>query len=502
MNKLHQILFKSFVLSLCLFTAGSYGQVQSKKYKETFVVGEDAVVNINTSHADIEFTTWKKDQVVVEATIELEGATPEEAEAYFSNGGIKILGNSQEITIKTGGENAWILRGAYGDAHNIVVEIPEIPEIEPLFLDIQIPDIPEIPKIIMEMPMPPMPPMPPMQFKSFDYEAYEKDGEKYLKEWSKEYEQNFDEEYQKEMEEWGKEMKARVEEREEAREEMMKGREEMGEEREEMRREAMELRHGAQELRREAQEERREVMEEQRRITHEQREVHKNVIISRQGKDSPNIFYRSSDGEEKNYKIKKTIKIKMPKSTKLKMNVRHGEVKLAENTRNMNATLSYARLLASTIDGEKTNIVASYSPVSVQRWNYGNLNINFSDEVALKDVNVLTLNTTSSSVTIDRLLKSAQIKNDLGALRINTIANDFNDLDVSIQNGELVCKLPVTPFSITIDGTSSDYSGPSDLKLVSEKNGNSFVHSGYYLQKNSGKSVVIDSRYSDILLQQ
>lgn len=493
MNKLHQIVFKSFALSLCFFTVGSYGQVQSKKYKETFTVGKEAVVNINTSHADIEFSTWNKDQVVVEATIELEGATPEEAEAYFNKGGIKILGNSQEITIKTGGENAWILRGAHSDDNNIIVEIPEMPEIEPLFLDIQIPDIPEIPEIIMEMP--PMPPMPPMQFKNFDYAAYEKDGEKYLNEWSKEFEKNFDEKYQKEMEEWGKEMKLRVEEREEAREEMMRDREEMMKEREEMGKES-------EEMRREVQEERREVMEAQRRIAHEQREVHKNVIISRQGKDSPNIFYRSSDGEERNYKVKKTIKIKMPKSTKLKMNVRHGEVKLAENTRNMNATLSYARLLASTIDGEKTNIVASYSPVSVQRWNYGNLNINFSDEVALKDVNILTLSATSSSVTIDRLLKSAQIKNDLGALRINTIANDFKDLDISIQNGELVCKLPLTPFSITIDGTSSDYSGPSDLKLVSEKNGNSFVHSGYYMQKNTGKSIVIDSRYSDILLQQ
>jgi len=494
MNKLHQTVFKSFALSLCLFTVGGYGQVQSKKYKEIFTVGEEAVVDINTSHADIEFTTWNKNQVVIEATIELEGATPEEAEAYFNNGGIKILGNSQEISIKTGGENAWVLRGAHGDDNIImhIPEIPEIPEIEPLFLDLQIPDIPEIPEIIMEMPMPPM---PPMQFKNFDYEAYEKDGEKYLKEWSKEFEKNFDEEYQKEMEEWGKEMQARVEEREEAREEMMKEREEMGIEREEMRKEA-------QQIRREVQEERREVMEEQRRIAHEQREVHRNVIISRQGKNSPNVFYRSSDGEEKNYKIKKTIKIKMPKSTKLKMNVRHGEVKLAENTRNMNATLSYARLLASTIDGEKTNIVASYSPVSVQRWNYGSLNINFSDEVALKDVNILTLSATSSDVTIDRLLNSAQIKNDLGALRINTIANDFKDLDVSIQNGELVCRLPATPFSITIDGTSSDYSGPSDLKLVSENNRNSFVHSGYYMQKNSGKSIVIDSRYSEILLQQ
>ncbi|WP_297795365.1 hypothetical protein [uncultured Eudoraea sp.] len=495
MNKLHQIVFKSIVLSLCLYLTSGYGQKESKTYKETFVVGKNAVVDINTSHADIEFTTWNKDQVVVEATIELEGASPEEAEAYFDKGGIKILGNSQEITIKTGRENSWIARGAHGDAHNIIVEIPEIPEmpeLEPLFLDIQIPELPDIPQVIMEMPLPPM---PPMQFRNFDYEAYKKDGEKYLKEWSEEFEKSFDEGYQKEIEEWGKEMQARVEEREAAREEMMKEREEMMKEREEVRREA-------QEIRREAMEERREIMEEQRKIAEKQRKIQKNVIISRQGKDSPTIYYRSSDGGGKNYKIKKTIKIKMPKSTKLKMNVRHGEVKLAENTRNMNATLSYARLLASTIDGVNTNIVASYSPVSVERWNYGNLNINFSDDVALQDVNTLTLSTTSSDITIDRLLKSAQIKNDLGAIRINAIASDFKDLDIAMQNGELICNLPVTPFSITIDATSSKYSAPAELKLASEKNGNHVVHNGYYLEANSGKSIVIDSRYSEILLQQ
>ena len=492
MNKLHQTVFKSFVLCAYLFTVGSYGQIKSKTYKETFTVGEGAVVDINTSHADIEFETWNKDQVVVEATIELEGASPEEAEAYFNNSGIKILGNSQEITIRTSGENVWFFGGDHGNANNIIVEIPEMPNMEPLFLDLQIPDIPEIPEIIMQMPLPPV---PPMKFKTFDYKAYEKDGEKYLKEWAKEFEENFDTEYQKEMEEWGKEMQERVEEREKAREEMMKEREEMLKEREEMRKDA-------QELRREAQEERQELMEEHRRMAREQSEIHRNVIISAQGEDGPNVFYRSADGEKKNYKVKKTIKIKMPKSTKLKMNVRHGEVKLAENTNNMNATLSYARLLAYTIDGEKTNIVASYSPVSVQRWNYGNLNINFSDDVALKDVNILTLNATSSEITIDRLLKSAQIKNDLGALRINSIASDFKDLDISVQNGELVCQLPKTPFSITIDGTSSEYTGPPDLKLVSDKNGNSFVHRGYFMDKNSGKSIVIDSRYSEILLQQ
>ncbi len=68
------------------------------------------------------------------------------------------------------------------------------------------------------------------------------------------------------------------------------------------------------------------------------------------------------------------------------MNVRHGEVKLAENTNNIDATLSHASLLAATIDGDKTMVMASYSPVSVEKWNYGQLHTDYSENVDLKEV--------------------------------------------------------------------------------------------------------------------
>ena len=51
-----------------------------------------------------------------------------------------------------------------------------------------------------------------------------------------------------------------------------------------------------------------------------------------------NIFFLSNGG--KNLKIKKTIKIKMPKKAKLKLNVRHGEVTLASTSENIHAKLS------------------------------------------------------------------------------------------------------------------------------------------------------------------
>jgi hypothetical protein len=199
--------------------------------------------------------------------------------------------------------------------------------------------------------------------------------------------------------------------------------------------------------------------------------------------------------------VKKTIKIKMPKSATLKMNVRHGEVKLASTTKNINATLSYARLLATTIDGDKTHIVASYSPVSVQSWDNGSLNANFSESIALKDVKLLRLSANSSEVTIDRLLNTAHIVNNLGAVSIKAVSKDFKDLNISVQNGELNFELPLSPYTIYVNGTSSKLSSPPYLVWEKTRNENNTIHQSYHLNKNTNRSIVINSKYSDVVLE-
>ena len=489
MNNYHQIMCKPLLLVFGLLAFGMNGQSQKKEYKETFKVSSDAVLDINTSHADIEFDTWNRNEVVVEATIELEGATAEEADAYFEENGIKILGNSERIEISTSGSKSWQFRtmdGHFADLENIVIDIPEIPDLEPFFMELEIPELPEIAE------MPPMPPMPAMKFENFDYDKYKKDGEKYIQEWAEEFTKNFDEKYEKKWEEWGERFAKRMEERAKIAEERQAEREELRKEREELRKER-------EEIRMKAQEERRKAMEEQRKLREEERAARRSAVISG---DAPRIFYRSSGGESKSFKVKKTIRIKMPKSTKLNMNVRHGEVKLAENTKNLQATLSYSRLLASTIEGDKTNILASYSPVNVQHWNYGRLKAQFSEDVALQEVHDLILTATSSEVTIDRLLKSAELNNNLGHLEINAIHDDFTNLDISVQNGEVVCVLPDSPFEITVEGISTDLSTPAGLVLKRSQENSRVIHRGNQGSPNNGKSIKISGRYSDIALKQ
>lgn len=474
-------LFKR-TLVLCLISIGVYGQNQSKTFKETFNVSDDAVLEINTSHADIEFETWDKNEVVIEATIELSDISDEDAERYFQNGGIEILGNSKKITISTGVENSWFFKHSVGGLNNFHFEMPEIPDM---------PEINEMPELFE---MEAMPPLPPQHFHRFDHEAYKKDGEKYMKKWQKEFTDGFDKEYEKKIEEWSKRMEERAERMEKRREE----RAERAEERAQRNSERVEARA---ERMKEAQE-RREAMLVRRAEMRKRNDSTRFLFIDSDGNSTggSNRFYFSSDGHEGNIKIKKTIKIKMPKSVKLKMNVRHGEVKLAENTNNLKATLSHARLLATNIDGDDTVILASYSPVSVQQWNYGQLQADYSENINLKEVHNLILKSTSSDITIDRLLTNLTASNNFGPIRIKSISKNFKDLDVSLRNAELTFKLPETAFNIYVNGTTSKMTAPASITLSKTKNGHVTVNKGYHIKNNGGKSIKINSKYSEVVI--
>jgi len=492
--------FKLITMIVSLMVIGVYGQKQSKTFNEVFNVNAETVLDINTSNADIEFETWDKNQIAIEATIELDGASSEEAAEYFEKGGIEIVGNSKKVEITTGIENSWSFNYSTGGLHNLNIEIPNF--------HFEMPEIPEMPELaemhleelIIDLSDMPIPPVPAVEF---DYEAYKKDGEKYLKKWQKKFDKGFGEEYQQKMEAWSAKMdvkrevmEKRHEEMGQQHEEMMEKKLEAQEKRLEAQAEAMEKRMEAQaevmEKRAEAMEQRAEEMAKKREKLFEERENHEN--------DS-NIFYYSSEGENKKFKIKKTIKIKMPKGTKINMNVRHGEVKLAGNTKNINARLSYSTLLAATIDGDQTIIKTSYSPVSVQKWNYGLLQADYSENVDLNEVLNLRLSTTSSDVTINKILESVIINNKMGPLKINSVSKNFKEMDISLQNAELTCDLPETAFSIEINGTMSELTTPAGLKLDRTKHNNTTVHTGSNLNGNSGKSIVINSKYSEVVLK-
>lgn len=476
MNRLCKTVSAQLIIVLGLIMPlGLFAQKESKTYEERYNVSEDAVLEINTSYADIEFETWGKDEVSITATITLEGATEEEAQDYFNANPIEILGNSKAISITSKSKNNrfFALEGTEFefDHNDMHIEIPEVASF--------VMNMPQV------APFPEMPPLPQTDAFIFDHEAFEKDGEKYMKEWQKKFVKSFDKEHQKQLEEWAEKIEERAEEMEQRIEERNEQRIKRMEER------AVEMEERLKE---------REAARAKQMVKRDS--IRKRFFVRRDSlRSAPSIFYLNRNEGPKNYKIKKTIKISLPKSTRIKMDVRHGEVKLAANTKNLNAKLSHSSLWAERIDGEETNVRASYSPVTVRQWTHGQLSTSYSEQIFLAQVAQLQLETVSSDVTIEKLLKSALIKNNFGAVHILELDPDFTELDISLKNAELSLALPQVASDIYIKGNSSTLSKPKELSLNKSNNGSTTINKGYHLKNNSGRSIMITADYSEIVVE-
>ncbi|WP_340063720.1 DUF4097 family beta strand repeat-containing protein [Ascidiimonas aurantiaca] len=470
--------FKAAIV-LLLAVSFTYAQKQSKTYKETFNVNKDVTIDLNTSYTNIEFETWDKDVVEVTGYIEIEDATKEKAEAYFDGWGFKAIGNSSEVSVSSNiSPNIFY----YGRRNEHIISDDDFNFVVPEMVD-----FPEIAPFVVEMPdMPPLPPMPPLAFESiesinFDYEAYKKDGDKYLEKWKKKFKKEFDGNFKKQMEEW----KAELEERKER----------MAEQREEMKVQVLRMKEEVKKTQAEREKKVQELREQTQSIRKE--------LIEKAARDKKDNFfiYRNAEGRNSNLNVKKTIKIKMPKGARLKINVRHGEVKLAENMKNIKATLSHTRLLAGTIDGYNTFIKASYSPLKVQNWNYGNLNVNYSKEVELENVKNMKLTSNSSDIRIGLIAKQGDIESAFSKLTIDKISDSFEYLDIHLDNTDLVFSLPKTPFSIDCKSINSKMRYPENLNLkVLEEGGQKYV-TGFFKDKNSGNTITIYADLSNVTMQ-
>ena len=89
-------------IALLVITFG-YSQSKKRTKKEVFTVDKEVTLEINTSHADIEFDTWNKNKIEIEATIEIEDATEEEMEACFKKWNFEAIGNSEKVTVTSKG---------------------------------------------------------------------------------------------------------------------------------------------------------------------------------------------------------------------------------------------------------------------------------------------------------------------------------------------------------------------------------------------------------------
>lgn len=472
---------KKVILSSGLLLWFAYiGNAQkTKTFTEVFLVGDQTVLNINTSKVDFEFETWENDRVEIITQLTLEDSGDKDWEKYLENNPVEISGNSREISISSTSDS----RLSYFKGLAVKSSDSIYPFIMEHLLDnVEILDLPEL-AVIPDFPI--MPPMPLIEFGPFDYEAYKKGGDKYMEKWSKNFSKNFDKQYEENMKEWASKVEANAKEWEERNKEKLEEREQRMLERVE----EMEARA----------EERNQRMAAYHKQKSEQLKA-KGLRLESKGDHSSKEYLH----KKFNYntpKVEKVIKIKLPKGLKVIMNVKHGEVKMASSMNNVKASLRYASLLASSIEGEDTQITASYSPMVINTWDKGGLEASFCNKIQLDEVRNLRLIAKSSNIVIKNVLEDLHVINDFGQTDIQKISAQSGNTFVQLKNGSLTGQLPKGDYEVFVYENLSSVILPDAISI---KKMSKPIDENHRLIKNriqKNPTLIINSEYSDVVLK-
>lgn len=316
----------------------------------------------------------------------------------------------------------------------------------------------------------------------FDHEAYKKDGEKYLKKWEKEMESKFGPEFEASMETWTKNFEKDAEKWSAKMEADM---EVWGPKFEK-------------DMEKWAEQFEGDMEEWGAKFGAEMAEVAKEIEKSENGKVYTRKMVKMSNGESK---ARKTLIVRMPKDTKLKMNVRFGEVNLGGIAADLDARISHSSLVANSISGKKTRLDVSYSPVKIKFWEYGVLNTSYVTNANIEKVKSLKLASSSSDVRIGEISETAVISGTFGKLDILKLDPKFKSLDISLENSDLDLNIPETALNFNYTGSQSNIEYPASIKAKPVKSYDSELINGYQNSANGAGIVIIKAKFSDVTVE-
>ena len=404
---------KLYKNAITLFAIGiigtAFGQKFDKKYSENFKTNKDVEVAINASNTDINVTTWNKNEVQIDAFIEVEGVTKEEAEKYFKNWNFEALGNSKTVKITAKGNNRFNFKNdfVFFDNMDFDITIPEI-NIEDIKA-IRIPDMnfdfdfdfnfDEL-KILEDLED-----IDKMVSRDGKYEFTWKDGKHNIKITSKEEWEAF-----KKTKEY-KELKEKMQINKE------KVRKEFAESKEQMR---------------------KELQESRKKMVVDREKIREELQKAREELKKVKLNYNSEDViiNGKKVKIKKRLEIKVPKEATFDLNTRHCKVKLPNTVAFGN--VKYGTFNANNLQDSKLTI--DYSPVTINDLNACTLFLNNVTDAKIASVTNTLLNTNSSGLVINSLGDKVNLQSRFGDLLINSLHPDLIVFDLDLSQSDATIK--------------------------------------------------------------
>ncbi len=511
MNSIKIIYLK---LALLLVTISVTAQQKLSKIDQSVRADKEVTVDLNTSHTNIIVETWNKDYIEVEAYIESKKLTKQELQKAIDNWDVTLTGDSDYVKISSKGS-----RGLWSDDMSITIldeasvealaNLPETLELNlgPVLQKLEnleiLGELPEKLKLLR------IPKSPDGNYNvDFDYDRYKKEGEPYLNAWSKKYKTEYGEAYEKEMRAWAKSIKQ--EDLDQFEKEMEAWGKQLGKKMEDAFGPDFEksMEEWGENFGKKLEESFGKDFEVKMEQLGERLEKELTPKLEALGKRFGEEFEKrleaefnqSSGSNNKNsnklfedidYNTTKTIIIKMPKKAKLKLNVRHGELKLANQLENAKGEVSHGSFIANHISGGNTSITVSYAKVAIKDWMSGELKLKYVDDAIIANAKNLILNAVSSDIEVNNLSGNSVINGSFGDLLVNTIASDFNNLNIILENSDAKLKLPNTDYNLFYSGNRSTFNdvNTSNKTIKNYPNNNN----------NTSKTIVINAKFSTVV---
>jgi len=501
--------YKYSVLAILLLMGiGLQAQTFDKKVSESFKVNSNVEVVVDANNTDVTIETWNKNEVEIEAVMEVEGVTKEEASKILASWEFEALGNSNKvkITSRADGMNFNL------DFHEMDIDIPEmdfeIPEID--FPEIEIPEIvfPEIDFSTFEFPE-----MPDFEEIEFDYDAYKTDST-YLKQYKEQVAVQV-ERFKKS--DWKEKMdsirnteeyKRNVHNMKRASKEIQKELKEVFNSREY--KEAMEQVEMVTEQVTKELLANKEYIEQQTELT---KEATKKAweMIEKMREDgtfdsiqnfSENIYFHYGDSKNSKIKIRKSIKVKVPKNATFDLQVRHGKLNVPDSNKKMSAVISYGDFVGGVIVGKNNELRISNSPVSIEVLNSGNVTLKNVPKATFGAFSNANLFSNSSDVFIEVIGENADVSHKFGNLEISKVTSNFNSLNLILDYSKASVNISDSNFVFHINNKKSTLNMNGAFTEIDKKHKDGVDYfEGFYNKKSSSNKLYLTAIYSSVDLK-
>ena len=416
---------------LLLFALTLQAQIFDKKIIENFKVNSDVEIVINAAHMDVDIETWNRNEVAVEAVMEVEGVDENEAKKILKQWKFEALGNNTKVKISSLSNDMHFDFNGDFDFDFPEIEFPhfEMPNIEFEFPEIAFPEMPEMPE------------MPEFEF---DYQRYKNDST-YLKRYKFEVQKQVEEfknsDWKKQLDSMrnSPEFKKQIEEYKNAAKEMAKEVKEL--------RNSEEFKHSLEDAKKAAEKARIHVLENRDEILErvkivkeankaamaELKRMKESGELDSLKNYSENVYFNYSTNKNSKVKIKKYLKIKVPKKATFDLNVRHGKVNIPESNKKMSANMSYGNFVGGVITGSKNELMFANSPVEIETINSSNITLKNVPNATFGTFENSNLFSNSSEVAIDQVGTDVILNQKFGNIVVKKIIPLFKNLNLNFD---------------------------------------------------------------------